>query len=76
MPKSTATHRTTVDIEVEAYQKARSVLGTRGYKDTINEALRTVDRAARLRHGAAAIRAGDLNLVTPEVLEELRGRRA
>jgi Arc/MetJ family transcription regulator len=67
-------HRTTIEIE-EAYERARKALGTRGYKDTVNEALRAVDRAARLQRGADLIRAGDLNLTTPDELEELRKPR-
>jgi Arc/MetJ family transcription regulator len=69
-------HRTTIDIDVEAYESAREALGTRGYKQTVNEALRAVERAARLRHGADLIRGGGLDLVTPEELEELRRTRA
>lgn len=65
-------HRTTLDIDQRAYRRAREVLGTHGYKDTVNAALEAVDRAARLRRGAAAIRAGGLDIATPEELEELR----
>lgn len=35
----------TVDIEIELFERARELLGTRGYRDTINQALREVDRA-------------------------------
>ena len=68
-------HRTTIDIEKRAYGRAREALGTQGYKDTVNEALRAVDRAAQLRRGAALIRAGGLNLPTPGELEEIRKPR-
>jgi Arc/MetJ family transcription regulator len=68
-------HRTTVDLDVDAYERARRALGTRGYKDTVNEALNAVDRASRLRRGAELIRAGGLNIVTPEDLEGLRRPR-
>jgi Arc/MetJ family transcription regulator len=67
-----ALHRTTIDIDVEAFERAREALGTNGYRETVNEALREVDRRARLRRAAAAIRSGGLNLVTPEDLEKLR----
>ncbi len=70
--RSRAVHRTTIDIEISPYERAREALGTRGYKDTVNEALRAVDRAAQLRRGADLIRAGGLDLTTPEELEELR----
>jgi hypothetical protein len=75
MARGADTHRTTVDIELDAYEGAREALGTRGYRDTVNQALRAVERAAQLRRGADMIRAGGLGLVTPEELEELRGRR-
>lgn len=68
-------HRTTVEIDLDAYEGARRALGTTGFRDTVNEALRAVDRRAKLQRAAAAIRAGGLNLVTPEDLQELRTSR-
>ena len=68
-------HRTTIDIDVDAYEAARAVLGTRGYRDTIDRALREVTRTERLRRGAELIRRGGLNLVRPEDLTELRRSR-
>ena len=75
MPRTTTTHRTTVDIDVDAYNDARQALGTRGYRDTINEALREVTRVTALRRGADMIRAGGLELVSPDDLAELRKTR-
>lgn len=75
MGRDTATHRTTVDIDVDAYNEARRALGTRGYRDTINEALREVTRVAALRRGAELIRTGGLNLVMPDELAKLRKAR-
>lgn len=75
MGRGAATHRTTVDIDVGAYKRARRTLGTRGYRDTINEALREVTRVAALRHGADLIRQGGLNLAIPAELTELRKTR-
>ncbi len=69
------THRTTIEVEVDAYRRARRALGTRGYKDTVNEALRAVDRAAQLRRGADLIRSGALELPSPEELEKIRRPR-
>ena len=69
-------HRTTVDVEVDALEAARRVLGTRGYRDTINEALREVARMAALRRAAELVRTGGLNLVTPDELVEMRRPRA
>lgn len=75
MDQAADTHRTTVDIDLTAYSRARELLGTRGYRDTINEALLEVARHDRLRRGAALIRKGGLDLVRPEDLPELRGAR-
>jgi Arc/MetJ family transcription regulator len=69
-------HRTTVEIDLDAYEGARGALGTTGFRDTVNEALRDVDRRAKLQRAAAAIRAGGLNLVRPEDLQELRASRS
>lgn len=69
------THRTTVDIDVGPYERAKAALGTRGYRDTINEALRRVERAERLRKGAAAILGEKHPLATPEELGEIRRAR-
>ncbi|MGI8461647.1 MAG: hypothetical protein ACR2OC_08455 [Solirubrobacterales bacterium] len=68
-------HRTTIDIEIEPFERARSALGTTGYKDTVNEALRRVHRAERLRRGAEAILADEHDLVTPEDLDQMRQSR-
>jgi Arc/MetJ family transcription regulator len=70
-----ATHRTTVEIEVSAFERARKALGTRGYKETVNEALRAVSRAEQLRRGALLIRSGGLDLITPAELEQKRRPR-
>lgn len=75
MGSGAATHRTTVDIEVESLERAKEALGTHGYKDTINEALRHVEREHRLRRGAMAILGEELDLATPEDLEEMRRPR-
>jgi Arc/MetJ family transcription regulator len=72
---SATLHRTTVDIEVDAYEEARRLLGTRGYRDTVNGALREVARIAALRHAADLIRKGGLNLATPEDIEAMRRPR-
>jgi hypothetical protein len=75
MREASTLHRTTIEIEVPAYEGAREVLGTRGYKETVNEALRVVSRGEQLRQGAVQIRAGALGLVTPEELDEQRRPR-
>jgi Arc/MetJ family transcription regulator len=69
------THRTTIEIEVSAFEEAREALGTSGYKETVNEALRAISRREKLRRGAALIRSGRLGLITPEQLAEQRRPR-
>lgn len=71
-----AVHRTTIEIEVPAFERARKILGTAGYKETVNEALKVVSRGEQLRRGAALIRSGELGLVQPAELEEQRRPRA
>jgi hypothetical protein len=68
-------HRTTIEIEVHAFEGARKALGTAGYKETVNEALRVVSRGELLHSGAALIRSGSLGLITPDELEEQRRLR-
>lgn len=69
-------HRTTIEIEVPAFEGAQKALGTAGYKETVNEALRVVSRGDLLRRGARAIRSGDLELIDPDELTKLRQPRA
>lgn len=71
-----AVHRTTIEIEVPAFERARKILGTAGYKETVNEALKVVSRGEQLRRGGALIRSGELGLVQPAELEEQRRPRA
>lgn len=75
MEHATDTHRTTIEIDVSAFEGARHVLGTRGYKETVNSALRAVSRDEQLNRGAALIRRGELGLITPGELEEQRRPR-
>lgn len=75
MRNESPVHRTTIEIDVPAYEGARDTLGTKGYKETVNEALRVVSRRELLRRGAARIRSGELGLTTPAELRELRKPR-
>jgi len=68
-------HRTTVDIDVDALEEAKTVLGTTGYRDTVNGALREVARIAKLRHLADRIRRGEAFAPSPEELAEMRKPR-
>lgn len=75
MDSAIKTHRTTIEIEVPAFEGARKALGTAGYKETVNEALRVVSRGELLHSGAALIRSGSFGLITPDELEEQRRLR-
>jgi hypothetical protein len=68
-------HRTTVTVEITAYEQARAALGTRGYTDTINGALREIVRQRTLQRAAELVRGGNLSLVTPAELLTLRKPR-
>ncbi len=68
-------HRTTIDLDRDALERAQQILGTRTIRDTVDKALREVDRVAALRRAADLILAGDPDFVTPEELAELRRNR-
>ncbi len=76
MDEAIRTHRTTIEIEVPAFEGAREALGTAGYKETVNEALRVVSRGELLHRGAELIRSGAFDLITPAELQRLRQPRA
>src|SRR5574340_1238208 len=65
--------RTTVDLDLTELAAAKKTLGTRTTRETINTALREVNRRARLAHSAALIAAGELDVISPDELEALRG---
>jgi Arc/MetJ family transcription regulator len=68
-------HRTTIDLDLDAPERAQRILGTTTFRDTVDKALREVDRVAALRLAADLILEGDPDLVTPEDLVELRRNR-
>lgn len=74
-PVKTGLHRTTIDVELDAYEQARELLGTSGFKDTVNAALREVVRREQLKRAAERIRRGEFSAPTPEELAELRKPR-
>lgn len=51
-------HKTTVEIDLDALSEAQAVLGTNGVKDTLNAALREVNRKAALAAAAQLVRSG------------------
>ena len=64
--------RTSLNLDFELVEQARSVLGTNGTTETVHKALAEVVRQQRLRE-LADERFPDL---TPEALEDLRRWRA
>jgi Arc/MetJ family transcription regulator len=74
-PVKTGLHRTTIDVDLEAYEQARALLGTTGFKDTVNAALREVVRREQLKRFADKIRRNEFRAPTPEELEEMRKPR-
>lgn len=74
--RGTNTQRTTLVIDLDELERAQNVLGTRTTRDTVNRALREVNRQAALRRAAALVRQGGLDIVEPEELTELRRDRA
>jgi Arc/MetJ family transcription regulator len=79
MGRSSATQRrikrTTVDLDLDELDHAREALGTRTTRDTVNTALREVNRRAALSRAAALIEQGGLDIVEPSELRALRGTR-
>jgi Arc/MetJ family transcription regulator len=74
-PSSTKRHRTTIELDPVELNRAKRTLGTKTTRDTVNRALREVNRQADLRAAAALVRAGGLAVVQPEDLPELRRSR-
>jgi Arc/MetJ family transcription regulator len=68
-------HRTTIDLEVEAFERAREALGTNGFGNTVNAALRRVGREDALARAAQRLREGRFCAPTLEELAELRQPR-
>ena len=57
-----AYHKTTVEIDVDELREAERRLGTRGVKETVNTALREINRKAALGDAAAYVLAGHLRV--------------
>jgi len=57
-------HKTTIEVDLDAFREAERELGTRGLKETVNAALREVSRRAALARAAEYVRAGRLH--TPD----------
>lgn len=59
--------KTTVEIDVQELERARAILQTRGIKETVNAALREVNRRAALEGAAAYLLSGRLHAPDEEV---------
>ena len=59
--------RTTLDIDENMLAKAREILGTRGIKDTVDEALREVVRREAGRWLIARLKENE-DLANPEIM--------
>ncbi len=68
--------RTTLVLDVDELHRAQAVLGTRTARETVDRALREVNRLAALRRAAALVRGGGLEIAEPAHLAELRRSRA
>jgi hypothetical protein len=68
--------RTTLVLDLEELRRAQEILGTKTTRETVNRALHEVNRVAALRGAAAMVRRGDLGVVEPEDLPELRRTRS
>ena len=79
MVQVAATHRTTIELDVDALEQARELLGTTTIKGTVTEALREVVRMAKLKKAADLVRGGglrELNIVHADDLPHLRRDRS
>lgn len=68
-------HKTTVEIDLDELAQAQSVLGTRGVKDTLNAALREINRKAALASAADLVRGGAFHTPDEKTLAAWRAPR-
>jgi hypothetical protein len=72
---TTADHviqKTSVEIDMTELDAAKEILGTGTIRDTVNSALREVNRRVALARAAALVEEGAFNIVDPEELAALR----
>lgn len=67
--------KTTVEIDMGELQRAQQALGTRGIRETIDAALRDVNRRSALREAAEHVRAGHLHAPDADVWATWRAPR-
>ncbi len=67
-------HRTTVEIDLDAFHAAERNLGTRGFKETLNRALDDVNRRAALDRAVRYVEQERDSVPGWEALERSRRR--
>ena len=75
MTRASRIRRTTVDLDVDELERAKETLGTKTTRETLNTALREVNRRDSLARAAELIERGALEVVDPEDLAALRRAR-
>lgn len=68
-------HRTTVEIDLDAFHAAERNLGTRGFKETLNRALADVNRRAALDRAVRYVEQGRESVPPWDALERSRRPR-
>jgi len=69
-------HKTTIEVDLDQLHEAERNLGTDGFKETVNGALRDVNRRAALQRGAQYLRDGRLSTPTMAELRQMRANRS
>jgi Arc/MetJ family transcription regulator len=65
-------HKTTIEIDMTELDAAKEILGTGTIRDTVNTALREVNRRVALARAASLVEQGGFDIVDPEELAALR----
>lgn len=68
-------HKTTVEIDTDELRRAEAVLGTSGIKETVNGALKEVNRRAALERAAQYVLAGEMHVPDEATWSAWRARR-
>lgn len=69
-------HKTTIEVDLDQLREAERNLGTEGFKETVNGALRDVNRRAALKRAAQYVREGRLSTPTMAELRRMRANRS
>ena len=69
-------HKTTVEIDLDELARAQAALHTSGITETVNAALREVNRKAALAAAAERVRAGDFHVPDERTWADWRAPRS